>query len=273
MKDDPTSLPEAFEDLWQILLEQVAQAQPLAITLSEVAVACLAIAAAFAVTRLASPAQAFLLRRGTKTATGLVRVIPLLALLIWVVCGVAALVVLSDAFAHISGLLWLAGAAALLVGLRDVLRQSISGVFVILQGRVRPGEYVQIGALRGRIERLGLMRVHIQTLDGLEHIVPPSALLTQTIALEPLPAARPVSLQVEVPAGLDPQRAARLLYEVAVLSPYADVRTRPEVAIETDGKSVHLSLWARSTSPRHERRYRTQVSVRIRRELEKLVAA
>ena len=267
------SIETSFADVWRLLVEQVEQAQPLALTVSEVAAACLLIAAAYAFTRLASPIQAFLLRRGTRTATGLVRMVPVVTLVVWVICGVAAIVVLSGAFAHISGLLWLVGAVAIVVGLRDVLRQSLSGVFVILQGRVRPGEYVQVGGLRGRIERIGLMRVHIHTLDGLEHVIPPSALLTQTIALESLPAARPVSLSVQVPPGLDPQRAARLLYEVAALSPYADVRTRPEVAIETDGKGVLLSLWARSTSPRHERRYRTQVSVRIRRELEKLVVA
>ncbi len=273
MNGENGSTETTFGDVWRVLVEQIEQAEPLALTVSEVAVACLLIAAAYAFTRLASPTQAFLLRRGTRASKGLVRVVPLLALVVWLVCGIAAIVVLSDAFAHISALLWLVGAVALVVGLRDVLRQSLSGVFIILQGRVRPGEYVQVGALRGRIDRIGLMRVHIQTLDGLEHVIPPSALLSQTIALESLPAARPVRLRVQVPGGLDPQRAARLLYEVAVLSPYADVRTRPEVAIETDGKSIHLSLWARSTSPRHERRYRTQVAVRIRRELEKLVVA
>ena len=73
---------------------------------------------------------------------------------------------------------------------------------------------------------------------------------------------------IQVPAGIEPQKAARLLYEVAAMSPYGDTRCRPEVAIELDEKGVFLSLWGRATSLSSEKRYRSQIGVRIDRELQ-----
>ena len=89
---------------------------------------------------------------------------------------------------------------------------------------------------------------------------------TNTITHEDRPGARPIEMSVSVPTDMDPYRAARLVYEVAAMSPYADARVRPEVAINLDGQGSNLTLRARATSLHHERRFQSQVGVRITRE-------
>ena len=239
---------------------------------AHVALAALVVALAYGLTRAVRPAQRALIRRGSRQAHRVLALVPAITLIIWIAAAVIALALIAKPLGAWGPWVWIIACVILLFGLRDVLRQMVAGVFIILQGRIRPGEVVRIGDLRGRVERIGLQRIVLRGADGLEHTVPPSSLMDREVVRESLPTARPVRLRIEVPTSVDPQRAARLLYEVAALSPYADPRCRPEVAIELEGNETWLSLWGRATAPAHERRYRTQVTVRMRRELEAVMS-
>ena len=146
-------------------------------------------------------------------------------------------------------------------------------MFIVLQGRVKAGEVIRIGDVRGRVERVGLKGVSIQTATGMTHVIPPLTLLTEQVVHEDREESRPVQLEIPLVDDIDPYQAARVLYEVAAMSPYVDPRVRPEVAIDFIATGPQLSLWARATSLEHERRYRTQVGVRFARELRRVQEA
>lgn len=240
--------------------------------LGRAAVAAAILAATYALTRLVRPAQAALLRQHASGPRQLVGALPLLALLAWLIAFGVSATLLVPRGGPSDALFWALGGLALVIAFSDGLKQAVAGIFIILQGRLRPGEYVRIGDLRGRVERLGLQRIVLRAVDGMEHTLPPSHVLSAPLVREDAAGARPVRCEVRIPPGIEPQRAARLLYEVAALSPYADPRRRPEVAIDVDLEGTSLSLWGRACSPHYERRYRTQIGVRIHRELRSVVA-
>jgi len=255
-------------DFWDQLAEASLEPASLGLTLPHVALALLAVATGFLLTALVRRTQEFLMKKGATRAGRLVAVLPVFSLVIWVSAIGIALGILVDPTGRWAILVWVLGALALLIGLRDVLRQTLSGAVLILEGRVRPGEHISVAGYRGRVEQITLDHVRLRSADGKEHQLPSFEILNNPVTHEDSKGAHPLAIDFPVPDHFDVQVAARLLYEVAALSPYADPRCRPEVSVfSLDGKPL-LSLLARAASVEYERRYRTQIGVRFTREVQ-----
>ena len=256
------------QEFWDQLAEASLEPAGLGVTLPNLALAVLAIAAGFLLTALLRRVEKFLMDGGATRAGGLVSVLPVFSLVIWTSAIGVAFGILVDPSGRWAVLVWGLGALALTVGLRDVLRQALSGAILILEGRVRPGEYISLAGFRGRVEQITLDHVKLRSADGKEHHLPAFDILNNPVTHEDAKGAHPLAIEFPVPEHFDVQVAARLLYEVAALSPYADPRCRPEVSIFADDGRPQLSLLARAASIEFERRYRTQIGVRFTREVE-----
>ena len=118
------------------------------------------------------------LQRGIATA----RVRTLASLLVnltrWVLGFVVLVVVLTELGIDVRALLVSAGLVGLAVGFgaQTLVRDLISGLFLLFEGLVAVGDEVQVGDHRGTVEAIGLRVTRLRQLDGALRIVPNGAL-------------------------------------------------------------------------------------------------
>jgi small conductance mechanosensitive channel len=124
----------------------------------------------FLVSRNASQAEGALeQRKRVETIGQLLRV--LATVLIW---GVAILMSLSLFGVDIRPILTGAGIAGLAVGFgaQNLVRDVISGFFLILENQVRIGDVVAINGKSGLVEAIRLRTIVLRSLDGTVHVIP-----------------------------------------------------------------------------------------------------
>ena len=80
------------------------------------------------------------------------------------------------------GQLVLAGVVGLAVGFgsQTLVRDVITGIFLLLEDAVAVGDVVQLGGLSGVVEHLSIRSIKLRATDGSVHIVPFSAVTTVT---------------------------------------------------------------------------------------------
>jgi moderate conductance mechanosensitive channel len=101
--------------------------------------------------------------------------------LAYVVYFSAILAILSE-FMNISGLLASAGVLGLAVGFgaQSLVKDIISGFFIIFEDQFSVGDYVEIGTTMGTVEEIGLRTTKISAYGGEIHILPNGS-ITQVI--------------------------------------------------------------------------------------------
>ncbi|QUW23989.1 mechanosensitive ion channel family protein [Sporosarcina sp. Marseille-Q4063] len=101
--------------------------------------------------------------------------------LAYVVYFSAILAILSE-FMDISGLLASAGVLGLAVGFgaQSLVKDIISGFFIIFEDQFSVGDYVEIGTTMGTVEEIGLRTTKISAYGGEIHILP-NGNITQVI--------------------------------------------------------------------------------------------
>ncbi|MTI09153.1 mechanosensitive ion channel family protein [Curvivirga aplysinae] len=66
-------------------------------------------------------------------------------------------------------------------GLQKVAANLISGVILLVDRSVKPGDIISLGETYGRIDKLGGRYVSVITRDGTEHLIPNEELITQRV--------------------------------------------------------------------------------------------
>ncbi len=66
-------------------------------------------------------------------------------------------------------------------GLQKVVSNLISGVILLLDRSIKPGDVIEIGGTYGWITRLNARFVSVSTRDGIEHLIPNEDLITQRV--------------------------------------------------------------------------------------------
>ncbi len=66
-------------------------------------------------------------------------------------------------------------------GLQKVVANFISGLILLADRSIKPGDVIEIGESYGRIDRLGARFVSVVTRDGKEHLIPNEDLITQQV--------------------------------------------------------------------------------------------
>ena len=92
----------------------------------------------------------------------------------YVVYFAAILAVLSAFSINVAGLIAGAGVLGLAVGFgaQNLVRDVITGFFIIFEDQFSVGDYVQIGASQGTVEEIGLRTTKLQGMNGEIHIFP-----------------------------------------------------------------------------------------------------
>lgn len=94
--------------------------------------------------------------------------------LTYVVYFVAIIMILSALTVNITGLLAGAGIVGLAVGFgaQNLVRDVITGFFIIFEDQFSVGDFIRVGALEGNVEEIGLRTTKIKNWTGELHIIP-----------------------------------------------------------------------------------------------------
>ena len=133
----------------------------------------------------------------------------------WVVGFVAIAIVLRELGVDVLPVLVSAGVLGLAIGFgaQSLIRDVLTGFFLLIEGLLHVGDVVQIGAVTGTVESIGLRITTIRMDDGALRVIP-NGQLTEFTSLSAGGAVRAV---VDVPIARDvpEDRAATVLREVA----------------------------------------------------------
>jgi len=176
----------------------------------------------------------------------------------WVLYLAAALVILSEIGVEIGPLLAAAGigAVALGFGAQNLIRDLISGFFLILENQVRVGDVVEVNGTAGEVEQLNLRTIVLRDLEGTVHLFPNGAI--ERLANKTKDWSRAV-VEVGVAQHEDVDRVMRVLSDIgmelaedpewrsAVLEPTDVVGVtnlgESSVEIRTITRTVPLKQW------------------------------
>ncbi len=112
---------------------------------------------------------------GGAGASRLATLLPLLRVTVQIVIAVmATLVVLSSLGVNIGPLLAGAGVVGLAVGFgaQTLVRDIVSGVFFLVDDAFRTGEYIDVGDVKGTVEKISLRSLRLRHHRGYLHTIP-----------------------------------------------------------------------------------------------------
>ena len=91
-----------------------------------------------------------------------------------VILSVALMMILSSFGVNITPMLTSAGVVGLAIslGAQSLIKDFISGIFILTENQYSVGDTIQIGIVSGQVEKITLRTTHVRTLDGSLYIVP-----------------------------------------------------------------------------------------------------
>lgn len=143
-------------------------------------------------------------------------------------------------------LLVFAGAVGIGVGLglQSLAANVISGFIIIFGGKVRKGDWIEVGGTLGEVTDVYLGTAKIRTRDNVEYLIPNADLVTNTIVNYSLSSvfAR-MDLAVGVSYKADPREVEKILLDVAVREPLVSDFHAPSVRFVGYGdNSINFDL-------------------------------
>ena len=158
--------------------------------------------------KLSKDAQAARSAR-VRTLLPMLRTVLLVTILVFV-----ALNVLTEIGVNVAPLIAGAGVIGLAVGFgsQTLVRDVITGAFLLFEDSMAVGDVVQVGGLSGVVEQLSIRSIKLRAQDGSVHIIPFSAVTTVTNMTRDFGFA---VLDVSVGYGEETDRVSDVLREIA----------------------------------------------------------
>ncbi len=101
-------------------------------------------------------------------------------------------------------------------GLQKVVSNFISGIILLLDRSIKPGDVIAVDDTYGWVNRLGARHVSVVTRDGKEHLIPNELLITERVENWSYSDS---NLRLKIPIGIayhsDPRLALTLMLEAA----------------------------------------------------------
>jgi small-conductance mechanosensitive channel len=160
-----------------------------------------------------------------------------------VVAAVSSVGIDLTAFALVGG----AVGVGLGFGLQKVVSNLVSGVILLLDRSVKPGDVISIGETYGWINTLGARYASVVTRDGLEFLIPNEDLITQQVVNWSFSTD---AVRLRIPIGVsyksDVRQAIDLCMEAAVEEPRVIDMPKPVCLLTGFGDSsvdLELRMW------------------------------
>ena len=167
----------------------------------------------------------------------------------YVILAIGFLIALTAAGMEWSKFALLAGAFGVGIGfgLQNVVNNFISGLILIFERPIKVGDAVEVGALKGKVMRIGIRSSTIRTFDGAEVIVPNGTIIQSEVTNWTLSdQLRRIEVKVGVAYGTDPNKVLEILRQVAKDHPAVLDNPEPMVLFQGFGESsldFSLRVW------------------------------
>lgn len=136
-------------------------------------------------------------------------------------------------------------------GLQKVVSNFISGVILLMDRSIKPGDVVEISGTYGRINKLAGRYTSVISRDGREHLIPNEDMVTQTVINWTFSNRL---IRRQLPVGIsyksDVEKAMALMIEAADEAQRVMEDPAPKVLIKGFGDSaidLELRMWIRDT--------------------------
>jgi small-conductance mechanosensitive channel len=143
-------------------------------------------------------------------------------------------------------LLVFAGAVGIGIGfgLQNMAANFVSGFSLIFGGKIRKGDWIEVGDTLGVVTDIYLGATKVRTRDNIEYLIPNSNLISDVIINYSLssPYIR-IDLAVGVSYDADPKVVEEILVDVAAQEPLVNQHRAPEVRfVEYGDSSINFEL-------------------------------
>lgn len=147
------------------------------------------------------------------------------------------------------------------------LRSVMSGVALSIEGRIRLGDSIRVGDVEGEVIGFGMRALRLRSVEGTIHEIPNQKLVTEPVAnLTGDGGDSACELTIAVPDEVDPDTALELARTIAVLTPLASPRHRPEVflfARDKQERSYELKIRGFAFDAAYQDHFRSDVVARL----------
>ncbi|MBR0653274.1 mechanosensitive ion channel [Roseomonas terrae] len=149
---------------------------------------------------------------------------------------VVAFIFLTEIGVNVAPLIAGAGVVGIAIGFgsQTLVRDVITGIFLLFEDAMAVGDVVQVGGLGGVVEQLSIRSIKLRALDGSLHIIPFSAVTTVTNQTRDFAFA---VIDVSVAYGQDTDRVLDVLKDIAK-DLREDVKWRPVIRDDLDIQGV-----------------------------------
>lgn len=132
-------------------------------------------------------------------------------------------------------------------GMQNALKNLISGLMILFERPFRPGDLIEVGAIRGRVTEIGVRSSVVRNSQGIETLIPNSTLVEQNLTnwTYSTPVVR-FEIRIGVAYGSPSRRIAEILVAVAQGHPSVLASPEPRVVFEdfgADALMFSLDFW------------------------------
>ena len=162
---------------------------------------------------------------------------------------VAILIALSAVGIDLTALAVFSGAlgVGLGFGLQKIFSNLVSGLILLMDRSIKPGDVIAINNTYGWINHLGARYASVITRDGIEHLIPNEELITQRV--ENWSYSNNL-VRLRIPIGIsyrsDPRKAIDLCVQAAEMVPRIQLQPEPRCQVTGFGDSsvdLELRVW------------------------------
>lgn len=145
---------------------------------------------------------------------------------------IVAFIILTEIGVNVAPLIAGAGVIGIAIGFgsQTLVRDVITGIFLLFEDAVAVGDVVQVGGLSGVVEQLSIRSIKLRAQDGSLHLIPFSAVTTVTNMTRDFAFA---VIDVSIGYGEDTDRVTEVLKQIAV-EIREDVKWRPVIRDDLD---------------------------------------
>lgn len=165
--------------------------------------------------------------------------------------AIAVLVALGSLGINLSAFAFIGGAIGVGIGfgLQKVVSNLVSGIILLLDRSIKPGDVIEIGSTYGRIQSLGARYVSVATRDNTEYLIPNEDLITtQVVNWSFSDTNVRLKILVGVSYNSDIHEVMRIMVEAAKGIPRVMENPKPVCQLKNFGDSavdMELRIWVR----------------------------
>lgn len=121
---------------------------------------------------------------------------------------------------------------------KDLLENLIAGAVIILQNKVKIGDMIQVGSIKGKVMEIQTRAMILKAIDGTEIMVPNSHLMNAAIINFTAHHSRRIEFTVNVDWDADIEKAKHVILDVLQKKENVLKKPSPQVLVKNIGEST-----------------------------------